>query len=99
MSAARFRDGYLMHFSLAEALAPQALLLHAGYLLLITSMLMTRLTWLRVLAVGSGLLEGAYYLTIGEFNSLFCELMFVLTNVVQLAVIAYHNHMAQFTPD
>jgi hypothetical protein len=88
-----------MHFSLAEALAPQALLLHAGYLLLITSMLMTRLTWLRVLAVGSGLLEGAYYLTIGEFNSLFWELMFVLTNVVQLAVIAYHNHMAQFTPD
>src|SRR6516164_1579075 len=69
-----------MHFSLDEALAPQALLLHAGYLLLITSMLMTRITWLRVLAVGSGLLEGSYYLVTDDFNSLFWEMMFVLTN-------------------
>ena len=88
-----------MHFSIAEAMAPQALLLHAGYLLLITSMLMTRITWLRVLAIGSGLLEGSYYLTIGEFNSLFWEVMFVLTNVAQLAIMAYHNRMARFSPD
>ena len=88
-----------MHFSLAEALAPQALLLHAGYLLLITSMLMTRLTWLRVLAIGSGILEGAYYLSIGDANSLFWEAMLVLTNVGQLAILAYHNRMARFTPD
>jgi CRP-like cAMP-binding protein len=88
-----------MHFSLAEALAPQALLLHAGYLLLITSMLMTRITWLRILAIGSGLLEGAYYFAIGDANSLFWEGMFVLTNVGQLAILAYNNSMARFTPD
>jgi len=88
-----------MHFSLAEALAPQALLLHAGYLLLIISMLMTRLTWLRVLAIGSGILEGAYYLSIGDANSLFWEAMLVVTNVGQLAILAYHNRMARFTPD
>ncbi len=88
-----------MHFSLAEALEPQALLLHAGYLLLITSMLMTRITWLRVLAIGSGLLEGSYYLAIGDLNSLFWEAMFVLTNVAQLAILAYNNRMARFSPD
>src|SRR5258708_6886642 len=88
-----------MHFSLAEALAPQGLLLHAGYLLLITSMLMTRLAWLRALAIGSGVLEGTYYFAIDDVNSLFWEVMFVLTNVGQLAILAYNNRMARFTPD
>jgi hypothetical protein len=88
-----------MQFSLANVLEPHALLLHVGYLLLIVSMLMTRLTWLRVLAIGSGVLEGSYYFTIGELNSLFWEAMFVLTNVTQLAIMAYHNHMARFSPD
>jgi CRP-like cAMP-binding protein len=88
-----------MHFSLAEALAPEALLLHAGYLLLITSMLMTRITWLRVLAIGSGLLEGSYYLVTDDLNSLFWEMMFVLTNVAQLTILAFHNRAARFSPD
>ncbi len=88
-----------MHFSLAEALTPEALLLHAGYLLLITSMLMTRITWLRVLAIGSGVLEGSYYLVAGDLNSLFWETMFVITNVGQLAIMAYNNRRARFTPD
>ena len=88
-----------MHFGFDEALAPDALLLHAGYLLLITSMLMTRITWLRVLAIGSGLLEGTYYLVTADYNSLFWEMMFVLTNVAQLSIIAYRNRSARFSPD
>jgi CRP-like cAMP-binding protein len=88
-----------MHFSLAEATAPDALLLHAGYLLLIASMLMTRIAWLRILAIGSGFLEGSYYLLTDDLNSLFWEAMFVLTNVAQLGIIAYRNRKAHFTPE
>jgi len=88
-----------MHFSFEEAFAPEAFLLHAGYVLLIASMLMTHITWLRVLAICSGILEGSYYFAIGDANSLFWEGMFVLTNVGQLAILAYRNRMARFTPD
>jgi CRP-like cAMP-binding protein len=89
-----------LNFTLEAAFSPGALVGHAGYVLLITSMLMTRMTWLRVLAIGSGILEALYYIVwLNDPVGAFWETMFVLTNVAQLAIMIYANSMARFTPD
>jgi CRP-like cAMP-binding protein len=74
-------------------------LLHAGYVLLIVSMMVTRLNWLRILAVGSGTLEAVYYSRNAGLASAFWESLFVLTNVTQLAIMMYRNQMARFSAD
>jgi hypothetical protein len=89
-----------MHFSLDSALSPGALVGHAGYILLILSMLMTRMLWLRIIAIGAGILQALYYgVWLNDPVGTFWETMFTLTNVGQLAYIAYRNRMARFTPD
>ena len=88
-----------MHLTLQSAFSADAFLGHAGYVLLIVSMLMTRITWLRVLAIASGVLEGSFYLVNNDPVSLFWEGIFVLTNVAQLAIAAYRNQMARFSAD
>ncbi len=77
-----------------------ALVGHASYLLLVASMMMTRMTWLRVLAVGSGVLS-IFYSTIWVYDplSVVWEVLFVATNLAQLALTAYRNSMARFTPE
>jgi hypothetical protein len=89
-----------LHFTFESAFSIGALIGHAGYVLLIVSMLMTRMTWLRILAIGAGILEATYY--IGWLNDpvgAFWETMFVLTNAGQLGIAAYRNSMARFSPD
>lgn len=72
---------------------------HASYLLLIVSMLMTRMSLLRVLAVGSGLLSITYSVLIRDFVSATWEVIFVAVNLGQLGLHAYRNRMSRFTPD
>lgn len=89
-----------MTLTMESAFSGGALVGHAGYVLLILSMLMTRMTWLRILAVGAGLLQAVYYgIWLADPVGSFWESLFVLTNVGQLAVIAYRNHAARFTAD
>ena len=89
-----------MTLAMEEALSPGALVGHAGYVLLILSMLMTRMTWLRVIAIGAGLLQATYYgVFLGDPVGTFWESLFVLTNLGQLALIAWRNRAARFTPD
>jgi len=77
-----------------------ALVGHASYVLLIVSMLMTRMFWLRVMAICSGLLAAAYSMIwVYDPVSAFWELMFVLTNVGQLALQAYRNRGTSFTAE
>lgn len=87
--------------TLTEALLGEgALVGHVSYLLLVASMMMTRMTWLRALAVGSGVLS-VFYNTIWVYDplSVVWEVLFVATNLAQLALTAYRNSMARFTPE
>jgi hypothetical protein len=89
-----------VHLTLESAFSTGALVGHAGYVLLILSMLMTRMTWLRILAIGAGLLQAAYYiLWLHDPVGTFWESLFVLTNAGQLGIAAYRNSMARFSPD
>ncbi len=89
-----------MHFTLDSAFSPGALVGHAGYILLILSMMMTRMLWLRIIAIGAGILQALYYgIWLNDPVGTFWETMFTLTNVAQIAIIAYRNRAAHFTAD
>jgi hypothetical protein len=89
-----------MHLDLDSAFSTGALVGHAGYILLILSMLMTKMLWLRIIAIGAGILQALYYgIWLSDPVGTFWETMFTLTNVGQLAFIAYRNRMANFTAD
>lgn len=89
-----------MHFSLDQALSFGALIGHAGYILLILSMLMTRMLWLRIIAIGAGTLQAIYYgVYLADPVGTFWEALFVLTNLCQLALLAWRNSRARFTAD
>jgi hypothetical protein len=89
-----------MHLDLDSAFSTGALVGHAGYILLILSMLMTKMLWLRIIAIGAGILQALYYgIWLSDPVGTFWETMFTLTNVGQLAFIAYRNRMANFTQD
>lgn len=89
-----------MSLTLESVLSPGALVGHLSYGLLILSMLMTRILWLRLFAVGSGAV-GLTYDIFWLFDpvGVFWESAFVLTNVSQIALITYGNRMARFTAD
>ncbi|AMJ57183.1 hypothetical protein AXG53_11430 [Stenotrophomonas sp. KCTC 12332] len=80
-----------------SALSTNGMVGHASYLLLILSMLMTRMMWLRSLAVASGLLSITYSLIISDFVSATWEVIFVAVNVGQLSLQAYRNRITHFS--
>ena len=89
-----------MQFTLDSAFSPGALVGHAGYVLLILSMMMTRMLWLRIIAIGAGVLQALYYgIWLHDPVGTFWETIFTLTNVAQLAIIAYRNRAAHFSAD
>jgi len=89
-----------MHLTLDSAFSPGALVGHAGYVLLVLSMMMTRMLWLRIIAIGAGVLQALYYgVWLNDPVGTFWETIFTLTNVTQLAIIAYRNRAAQFSAD
>ena len=89
-----------MTLTMESAFSAGAPVGHAGYVLLILSMLMTRMTRLRILAVGAGLLQAVYCgIRLADPVGSFRESLFVLTNVGQLAVSVYRTRVARFTAD
>jgi CRP-like cAMP-binding protein len=86
--------------TLDSAFSPAAFVGHAGYILLVLSMLMTQMLWLRIIAIGAGILQAIYYgVFLHDPVGTFWETIFTLTNVAQLAIIAYRNRTARFTAD
>jgi CRP-like cAMP-binding protein len=83
----------------SSALSVDGIIGHASYLLLILSMLMTRMALLRVLAVASGLLSISYSVMIADFVSAIWEVIFVAVNLGQLCLHAYRNRVSRFSPD
>ncbi len=89
-----------MNLTAESLIGNGALIGHASYVLLIASMLMTRMFWLRVLAIGSGILAAIYSaIWLDDPVSTFWETMFVLTNVGQLTITSYLNSKTRFTPE
>ena len=89
-----------MEFTLESVFSAGAGVGHLSYALLIISMLMTRIAWLRIFAIGSGIVAIAYdYFWLLDPVGVFWETAFVLTNVAQLGILAYRNRMATFTAE
>jgi hypothetical protein len=79
---------------------PVILFGHFTYALLILSMLMRRMVWLRTLAVASGLAKIVYRgFFIVDPVSVLWETVFVLVNVVQLLVIWYYEYRHRFSDE
>jgi len=85
-----------MHFD--SAFINRLLVGNIEYILLVVSMMMTRMVWLRILAIASGL-AGLIYSAcwLHDPVGVFWEITFTLVNVVQLAVIKYRNFAARFS--
>ena len=87
-----------MHFD--SAFINRLLVGNIEYILLVISMMMTRMVWLRSLAIASGVagfIYSAWWLH--DPVGVFWEITFTLVNVVQLALIKYRNYAARFSPD
>ena len=70
------------------------------YILLVISMMMTRMVWLRSLAIASGVAGFIYSLWwLHDPVGIFWETVFTLVNIVQLALIKYRNFAARFSED
>jgi hypothetical protein len=70
------------------------------YLLLIISMMMTRMLMLRIFAISSGAVGGAYsFFWLLDPVGTFWEVTLTLVNVVQIALITYRNMSVRFNED
>ena len=91
-----------MSFSgvLADFANPHNLAGHLAYILIIVSMLMRSMRWLRFFAILSGLVALGYFaVTRTDYVSAFWEFTFVAVNVVQIALLWMESRAGQFTPD
>lgn len=75
-----------------------AILANLSYVLLILAMLMSRVLWLRILAIGSGIAGFAYLWLLGDRVASAWELLFIAANFYQLALTAYRDRMSRFEP-
>lgn len=79
---------------------PNHMVGHINYFLLIISMLMRRMFWLRVFAIASGSVEIIYRaLFVVDPVSVVWEALFVLVNIVQLIILWIDEHHNRFDAD
>ena len=87
-----------MELTLASAFSQEGLLGHAAYVLLVGSMLMRTLLWLRVLVIASALLGISYSAFIlGDPVSTFWESCLVVVNIAQLLLTHWRSLRARFS--
>jgi CRP-like cAMP-binding protein len=80
--------------------SPVELFGHFTYFLLIVSVLMRRMVWLRSLAVASGLAKIVYraFFVLDPVSVLW-ETVFVIVNLIQLVIIWYNEYQHRFTEE
>ncbi|MDG4648771.1 cyclic nucleotide-binding domain-containing protein [Roseibacterium sp. SDUM158017] len=89
-----------MDLTLASALSAEGLLGHMAYVVLVASMLMRTLTWLRVLVIVSALFAIAYgAFVIRDPVTVIWETLLVVVNILQLISLHWSNLRARFTSD
>lgn len=85
---------------LESLVSPTGLFGHLAYLLLIVSMMMRDMLWLRIIALASGAAQFAFdAFMIANPVGAFWDALLVLVNLVQLSIMAYHTRMAVFSPE
>ena len=89
-----------MELSLSSAFSTGGLVGHAAYLLLIFSMLMRQMVWLRLLVIASALVGIVYaFVWLNDPVSSFWETLLVTVNLVQLFITWRQNRQAQFSAE
>ena len=83
---------------IADLVNPDNVFGHLGYIFIIASMMMTSLRWLRILALISGFAAMVHFMFITSDTVSFAwEVIFTLTNGVQLALLVYHSRKLNLT--
>ncbi len=78
---------------------PENIIGHLAYILLITSMMMRNINWLRALAILSGSISAFYYWTLDDKVSMTWEFLFTLVNIFQLLILQLENRRGSFSED
>ena len=87
-----------MELTLDSAFSTGGLVGHFAYVLLIASMLMRQMVWLRLLVIASALVGILYSIVwLNDPVSSFWETLLVTVNVIQLAITWRQNSTAQFS--
>lgn len=80
-----------------QVASPGKLAGHLSYILLIVSMMMRSMKWLRAIAISAGMVSAVYGYFLGEFVIVFWEVIFVTVNLVQLLLLEFENRRAKFS--
>ena len=73
---------------------------HLSYVLLVASMMMRSMKWLRVIAISAGVVSAFYgYFFLRDFVTVFWEVIFVSVNLIQLLFLEFENRRARFSKD
>ena len=78
---------------------PQNFIGHVAYVLLIISMMMRNMNWLRFFAILAGSISAVFYFTIRDFVSMFWESMFTLVNLAQYLILQVENRRGKFSEE
>lgn len=89
-----------MELTLESALSPGGLVGHASYLLLVVSMLMRSMTWLRFFVIASAFAAIAYdTIWLKDPVGVFWETLLVAVNIIQIAREWLRENRAQFSAE
>jgi len=89
-----------MELTLESAFSTGGIVGHTSYLLLVFSMLMRRLSLLRMFVIASSLIGIFYeFVWLKDPVGVFWESMLVTVNVVQLAIVYTESRRAKFSPE
>ena len=83
----------------SDFIRPENFIGHVAYMLLIVSMMMRNMNWLRFFAVLAGTLSAIFYFVIRDFVSMFWETIFTLVNLVQYVILSFENRRGKFSDE
>ncbi len=89
-----------MEFTIESALSPNGMIGHSAYLLLVASMLMQRMLYLRLLVIASAIVSIGYMAFIlNDPVGPFWETLLIVTNVLQITYAWHRNRRVRFSTD
>ena len=89
-----------MELTFESAFSTGGMVGHASYVLLVLSMMMRSMFWLRVLVIMSAFVAIAYdWFWLKDPVGVFWETLLVLVNIVQLTITWHQNRSAQFSDE
>ena len=87
-------------FLIEQFATPGKLVGHLSYVLLVASMMMRSMKWLRIIAISAGVVSALYgYFFLLDFVTVFWEVVFVSVNLIQLLILEFENRRAKFSED